>query len=247
LEARNLVEQAMLERQATELSEKQRLLSTPADLEVEDTFDDGTTVILRKIIPETASGKPVAPSLSPVRETQPTRTPSAFTGETIVNHRTVSLVVTVFDHTQSMIKWRFGEEEYTVWANDDLSCIQQLTSLHSDQVSLSVFPFIYQASSRGYRQDSYETGRRTISRDQTGSRAFPWDDTATIRFSIEEPNPPVQIINEVAALESFYHQNREALKLEWRKRQAYSEAYRQWKADHPEKPREIIINYRRIR
>jgi len=108
LEARNLVEQAMLERQATELSEKQRLLSTPADLEVEDTFDDGTTVILRKIIPETASGKPVAPSLSPVRETQPTRTPSAFTGETIVNHRTVSLVVTVFDHTQSMIKWRFG-------------------------------------------------------------------------------------------------------------------------------------------
>lgn len=227
---------------AKQWAKRSVILAVPA-LDEQEVIDGGRSVVIYRrvappqLIPQPLTGKAGAD--------QPGGTDGADKGfsdqklpsdsELFRDHRFVVPVITVYGGKYSVLEWPHEGRRYKVIVSGDLNCLREVAHLELAEVSVSFFPMVINVPG--------DLNQQAIPDSLASSLAEKQD----ISFHFEEEIIPVRVQWEIWALGKYYHDNREQLELQWRKRQAYNEAERQWEERNPPQPEPTAINYFKIR
>jgi len=233
-EADSVVERQMREKVGLRAEKRASLLNVPAVDEQEVVGNGKTLAIYRRVQPPQLEPYVVDKSLTEVSsERQPSGTIVQPDPELLRGQRLVSPVITVYGGRYSIIEWPHEGKRYEIQVAVDLNCLREVTELESGEDTIDFFPIIVDVHAEAERAP------------KVVSESFGNGQKATFQFV--QSRVPAKVRQEVAALESYWLQNRQELEEKWLLRQAHNKARKRWEAANPVPDKPTVINYFKIR
>ena len=196
---------------------RQRLLSVPAELEVEDVYPDGSRVRFRKVAKPYLEPQPVVALQQPVPRIS---NPAAVLGHPpkTIN---ITLTITPAENGHSLLQWKEGEHSWQIRTNADLRGLEHAHRIPLDRAVMSVFILNLQTEAAEVSEEVY--------------------------FEIIGEQAPAKLVKQIEALHDYYLQHQQQMQRKWFQVRALEQARLDWEATHPETPQETVINFFKIR
>jgi len=225
-------EQALADRRA----KRSEILAVPA-LDHQEVSERGRSVaIYRRVAPPQLLPQPVLTGSKSSKaveldDAETSRLDSSLRHES----RFVAPVITVYGGHYSVLEWPYKGRRYQVFVREDLNCLSEVGHMELRDVKMQFFPIVVDVQG--------------VSPDARLSSVLARNPLKAVDpvFQFEADRVPSQVKEEIQALERYFVENRERLEAQWRKREAYNEAKRQWEETNPPQHEPTVINYFKIR
>jgi len=268
--AEKIVAARMVAKSDKEAARRARIAAVPA-IEEWEAQVGGRSVFMREIAP------PVIPLPIAVNKAAALKKPglahfSALEYFRSQEFRQLSLSATVYDRALTKITWRNEKgQPFTVWCNVDFNYLSGIGRLYTETldsvlkaetrqskihyVHWSSLIFVLNVDSEKERENKQRMAQRAaeLGFEYTAQvlPEFPQFDSKQIEYIVlDDPDfpAPKALYEEMDFILEYYRDHEAALKVAFQRREALSAAYTAWeKANPPPAPKDVIVNFWKIR